>query len=359
MASGNLIHPLTKEAGRETALSQLLSLDRRQFETKFANLIAATAEELKAAERELMKLFSDEDRFGYYHVSVFGAASGNKTLSQAVATTSFLSNPSRTDWSALPFNDSLVGFARHVVSERRVEKTAVDETGTERTITQIEPKDVLLYCEAEIIESGRKKLLVLRFPWYRRKLSQPYYFAEEINYISNWISENLQVQLTPFPLKSFFEGFRPHSYFDKSDFYLKDLKSSNGNYPMDMKVGSDLNGLTNAYANLDKVLSTTISASMAEKFAEQVRKSDLGDQERVIAFAKTFFEAQGISSQEFFEVLHQTFEYGLGRITYSKGKEFLHYKLDYTEDVPGLIRASKLGWEVFEHLWGEIKAHLN
>lgn len=361
MATDIQILPLEKGAAQEAAMAQLLTANRRSFEARFPILNNLTQAETTEAEKFLMGLCSDEDRFGYYHVAVFGenASGTNKSFNLAQCQTSFLANPSRTEWSHCVFSETSMGFARHVVNERRVERSATDENGVERLISQIEPRDIFLFCEAEIIPHGQQRLLVLKFPWYRRKLSQPYYFGEEINYISNWVSQHLQVKLNPFPLKLFFEAFRPHSYFDKSDFYLKELKSAGGNYPMDMKVGSDLNGLTNAYANLDKVLSTTMSASMAEKFSEQVRKSNLPEQDKVIEFAKGFFETQGISSQEFFEVLHQTFEYGLGRITYSRGKEFLHYKLDYTEDVPGLIRASKLGWDDFEHLWGEIKNYIN
>lgn len=356
MAADISIHPLTTDVGREVALASLLSKSRGVFEYKYKSFPNATPEELSSAEALLMELYSEDDRFGNYHIAIIDSAP--QTLNANQSKTTFLKNPSRTDWSYYILGETKVGFAKHVINEKRFERTITDTEGNERPISQIEQRDVLIYCEAEIFKFADKHILLIKLPWYRRKLSQTYDFSEEISYISNWASQNLQVRLVPFPLKKFFEAFKPHSFFDKSEFYVKGLPSAQGVYPMDMKVGSDLNGLTSAYANLDKVLSTTMSTSMAEKFSEYIRKSDLTDQEKVIALATNFFKSQGISSQEFFEVLHQTFEQGLGRITYTKFQEFLHYKLDYTEQIPGLIRASKLGWDVFEHLWGEIKKYL-
>lgn len=351
------VQALTKLEGIEAAKEKLSAADRKSLESRFGEFQGVLADKINELEIALVETYSDADRFGNYQIFCLNEVTDEKIkkLAQIPSALNFLSRPSRLDWSVHPFHSQpKVAFAKHMVSERRVEK--IETIGAEsRTVYQVEPQDVLFYAEAEIVRTNKgKALLIVKLPWYRRKLSQIYPFKDEVAYIVTWISEKAGIELSPFEIKKFFEDFKSHSYFDKAEFRVSGLPSESGVVPVDMRVANLQSGLTNAYANLDVVLESTLKTDQMKFFAEFVQASDLKNKEQVIELGIQFFSKFSFSSEEFFEVLHQTFEYGLGTITYSKDKSILRYKLDYSEDMSGLIRASRLGWDIFEKIFGEI-----
>lgn len=359
-----VVQALTKQQGIEAAKEKLSASSRKTLETQFGEFQGLALPKLKELEKALINTFSNEDRFGNYQIFKLDPHNPDQIdkIAQEAANMSFLSNPSRLDWSVCPISGvpNKVAFAKHMISERRIEISEDSAAGT-RVVSQVVPNDVLFYSEFEIIKTPNKQitLLVVKLPRYRRKLSQLYPFQDEVSYMVTWFSEKTGIKCAPLEIKKFFEDFKPHTYFDKSEFRISGLPSESGVVPVDMRIASLQSGLTNAYANLDKVLQTTLKTEQLKSFTEFVLGSNASEKDKVIALGTEFFSKFNFSSEEFFEVLHQTFEYGLGTITYTRGQEAIQYKLDYSENMAGLIRVSKLGWEVFEKLFAEITTFID
>lgn len=355
------IRPFTKPEAKAALKECILTASLKKIETAYGVLEGVTAENASEVEKTFFKACSEEDRFGYYQVYLI-KGDNNRTLNFSTTTFShdFIRNPVKEQWYSHVLSATNVAFGRYTTSERRSEKTETLIDGTVRTTGVTEPKDVFLNVDVELIKTAKRWAVVLKFPWYRRKLSQGYTFQKEGIEIMSWLTQSLQVEVEPFGLKDFFENFTPHGQFDKSEFRVTGMMSDSGlQNAVAMRFASPEKGLTDAYENLDRVLASSLNSGLLERFSEWVDKSELTDKEAIKGHVASFFETKAISSQEIFEILTQTFEFGLGTISYAHGKDVIQYKLDYTEDVNGLIRSSKLGWSVFERIWNQIIQYID
>lgn len=356
-----IITPFSSDEAKLAIKDRVLAASLKKIESKFGALEGVTADKAEDVEKAIFKAISDDDRWGYYQIHLVEAKS-TKELSFGKSNFShkFIGSPQKESWYNFVLDANTVAFGRYTTYERRVEREETLADGSNRTISVTEAKNTFLSAEVELVKTKKRTAILIKYPWYRKRISQGYTFQKEGLEIITWVTQNLQIAVEPFPLKEFFDGFQSLNSYDKSEFRLSGLMSETGpQNSVAMRLASPERGLTDAYKNLDRVLASSLNNSMLEKFIDFVERSSIEDKKMVIEAANSFFDARPISSQEIFEILTQTFEYGLGTISYSKGKELYQYKMDYSEDVTGLIRASRLGGSVFERIWSEIIKYID
>lgn len=359
------IRPFIKADAIKALRDTLLKNDIDKLESQYGVLEGILSTNAPNFEKDFLAKSNTEDRFGYYQIFILDKKiEEDVKFVDAEFAGGFLSAPQKEVWYKHQVSNTEMAFGKYAMSEKRVERIERDEAGQEMAISVLEPKDVFLCVSAEIVKTQKKWVVIIKYPWYRRKLSQRTYgFQTEAAFITGEVAQLLQTSLKSIELKEFFLGFKPPKpYYDKAEFRVSGLVSESGlQNQVAMRFASPENGLSNAYQNLDKILASSLSSSLLEKFKEKVEATaSLKDNKaEVLKVATDFFEGNFVSAQEVFEILTQTFEFGLGTITYSKGKDVFQYKIDYSEDINSLIRSSKLGWDVFEHLWTEIEKFID
>ena len=349
---------LTKNEAYSVALEKLKKKEREDLEAKYSSVETITDNtELEKIQKEIIDSHLEHDRFQVYQISMINEDVFDSILSKAEALAynqTFLISPSILNYSEY--------FTK--ISDDEFEITFAIFTKTEiKEIvdgdTVLKQKDAFLVFKSNFKRHEDKVIITNSFPRFKREYYKIYGFSKEVEFIQNWITEKLATSPLNLNVKEFFESLQGSDY-DKRGFEVEDLKNEGNNefiaagFKISTPVRSDKNS-SEMYKLLDDILVPEITDSLMQGFQEQSEAAGITIDDTTMDTFFSYLSKVGLSS-EFFNLLHQACEYGIGNLRYLKEtSKKLIYKLEYKKNSYGLIRVSHMGWSNFEPIFKEIK----
>lgn len=347
------------------ALERLKKNEREAVLAIRSSLHGCTVEEIQKLETEILKQYDQQDKYQVYQFFLINEKETfEKILQNAESASdkvSFLSAPNRTDISTYRASKSQDRLSYLFGQFVQVEIKQTTDDGSGGVQTSYTREDYFLIYKAEILKFNNKVVAVLSFPRIRKHPHSVYDYSVELTYFQGWIADNLKVGYSPLDLKAFYESLQAKDY-DKTGFYATDVKKGDNEYiaagfRFQLPFKSDAKS-TELFNLLDSIITPEFKAIFLSSFSEYGEEKGLTLDAAAIGHLDDFIDNFGLS-EEFFNLLHQACEHGIGHLRYiQKGKTIYRYSLEYLQTRYGLVRVSHEGWGAIEPLYSKITEYI-
>lgn len=356
----------TQDQFYNCALERLKKNERDEVLAIKASLHGCLQTEVSNLECEILKRFDQQDKYQVYQFFLLDKNVNFDKISVNAASApdkiSFLTKPNRTDISTYRSSKSNDEISYLFGQFIQVETKETIEDGQGGVQTSYIREDYFLIYKAQILKLKNSQVIaVLSFPRLRKHPHSVYDYSVELNYFQGWITDNLKVKHSPVDLKEFYESLQAKDY-DKTGFYATDVKKGENDYiaagfKFQLPFKSDAKS-TELFNLLDSIITPEFKAIFLSSLSDYSDEKSLKLDGNTLSSLGEFIDTFGLS-EEFFNLLHQACEHGIGHLRYiQKGKTIFRYSLEYLQTRYGLVRVSHESWGAIEPLYSKITEYI-